>query len=107
MMPRGKDLSQALNEATLQLGAQDFAKAEATARAMLASTPRFQEAQIILLARSLLGQNRIEDSEKLFRSALEEPLPFTATLAWANIGLGEIAMKRNQAAEAAKRSPMQ
>jgi Tfp pilus assembly protein PilF len=102
VMPRGKDLSQALNEASLQLGAQDFVKAEATARAMLANAPRFQEAQIIL-ARSLLGQNRIDEAEKLFRAALEEPLPFAATLAWANIGLGEIAMKRNQAAEAAKR----
>jgi Tfp pilus assembly protein PilF len=101
VIPRGKDLSQALNEASLQLGAQDFAKAEATARAMLATTPRFQEAQIIL-ARALLGQNRIEDAEKLFRAALDEPLPFSATLAWANIGLGEIAMKRNQPAEAAK-----
>lgn len=102
VMPRSKDLSQALNEAYLQLGAQDFGKAEATARAMLASAARFQEAQIIL-ARALLGQNRVEDAEKLFRSTLEEPLPFTATLAWANIGLGEIAMKRNQPAEAAKR----
>lgn len=102
VMPRGKELSQALNEAYLQLGAQDFAKSEATARAMLASSPRFQEAQIIL-ARSLLGQNRIDDAEKLFRASLDEPLPFTATLAWANIGLGEIAMKRNQAAEAVKR----
>ncbi len=102
VMPRVKELSQALNEAYLQIGAQDFTKAEATARAMLVSAPRFQEAQVIL-ARSLLGQNRIEDAEKLFRSALDEPLPFTATLAWANIGLGEIAMKRNQPAEAVKR----
>jgi Tfp pilus assembly protein PilF len=101
VVPRGKDLSQALNEASLQLGAQEFAKAEATARAMLVTAPRFQEAQIIL-ARALLGQNRNEDAEKLFRAALEEPLPFAATLAWANIGLGEIAMKRNQPAEAAK-----
>ena len=102
VMPRGKDLSQALNEASLQLGAQDFAKAEATARAMLVSAPRFQDAQIIL-ARALLGENRIEEAERLFRAALEEPLPFAATVAWANIGLGEIAMKRNQAAEAVKR----
>jgi tetratricopeptide (TPR) repeat protein len=100
--PRGKDLSQALNEASLQLGAQDFAKAEATARAMLATAPRFQEAQIIL-ARALLGQNRNEEAERLFRAALEEPLPFAATVAWADIGLGEIAMKRNQPAEAVKR----
>jgi Tfp pilus assembly protein PilF len=102
MMPRGKDLSQALNEAALQLGAQDFTKAEATARAMLTSAPRFQEAQIIL-ARALLGQNRNEEAEKLFRAALEDPLPFAATVAWANIGLGEIALKRNQPADAVKR----
>lgn len=100
--PPAKDLTQALNEAYLQLGAQDFAKAEATAREMLTNAPRFQEAQIIL-ARALLGAGRVDEAEKLFRSALEEPLPFTATLAWANIGLGEIAMKRNQPAEAAKR----
>ena len=99
VMPRAKDLSTALNEASLQLGGQDFAKAEATARAMLATAPRFQEAQIIL-ARALLGQNRIEDAERLFRAALDEPLPFAATVAWANIGLGEIAMKRNQTADA-------
>jgi len=92
VVPRGKDLSQALNEASSQLGAQDFVKAEATARAMLATAPRFQEAQIIL-ARALLGQNRNEDAEKLFLAALNEPLPFAATLAWANIGLGEIALK--------------
>jgi Tfp pilus assembly protein PilF len=102
VMPRGKELSQALNEGYSQLGGQDFVKAEATARAMLAGAPRFQNAQMIL-ARALLGQNRTEDAEKLFRAALEEPLPAPETLAWANIGLGEIAMKRNQAAEAAKR----
>jgi tetratricopeptide (TPR) repeat protein len=102
VVPRTKDLPDALNEATLQLGAQDFAKAEATARAMLATAPRFQEARI-LLARALLGQNKTEEAEKLFKSAIDEPLPFTATLAWGNIGLGEISMKRGQPAEAAKR----
>src|SRR6185503_13978922 len=56
-----------------------------------------------LLARALLGQNKIDEAEKLFKALLEEPLPFAATLAWADIGLGEIAMKRNQPAEAARR----
>jgi TolA-binding protein len=101
-MPPSKDLPDALNEAALLLGAQDFAKAEATARAMIAAAPRFQEARI-LLGRALLGQNKLEEAEQIFRASLEEPLPFTATLAWANIGLGEISLKRNQAAEAAKR----
>ncbi|HJT65503.1 MAG TPA: tetratricopeptide repeat protein [Pyrinomonadaceae bacterium] len=102
VVPRAKDLPDALNEAQLQLGAQDFAKAEATARAMLQVAPRFQEARI-LLARALLGENKLDEAETLFRSALDEGLPFPATLAWANIGLGEILMKRNQPAEAAKR----
>jgi hypothetical protein len=102
VVPRAKDLPDALNEAQLQLGAQDFAKAEATARAMLATAPRFQDARI-LLARALLGENKIEEAESLFRTALDEGLPFPATLAWADIGLGEIALKRNQSAEAAKR----
>jgi len=102
VVPRAKDLPDALNEAQLQLGGQDFAKAEATARGMLLNAPRFQEARI-LLARALLGENKLEEAETLFRSALDEGLPFSSTLAWANIGLGEIAMKRNQPAEAAKR----
>jgi hypothetical protein len=102
VVPRAKDLPDALNEATLQLGAQDFVKAEATARGMLTTAPRFQEARV-LLARALLGQNKLDEAESLFRTALNESLPFAATLAWANIGLGEIAMKRSQPAEAAKR----
>jgi Tfp pilus assembly protein PilF len=102
VVPRTKDLPDALNEASLQLGAQEFAKAEATARAMIAAAPRFQEARIVL-ARALLGQNKLEEAETIFRSALEEPLPFAATLAWVNIGLGEISLKRGQPAEAAKR----
>jgi len=100
-MPRVRDVPDALNEATLQLGAQDYVKAEAVAREMLSSAPRLQEAKIVL-GRALLGQNKLEEAEKLFRASLEEPLPFTATLAWANIGLGEISMKRNQPSEAAK-----
>jgi tetratricopeptide (TPR) repeat protein len=101
-VPHSKDLPEALNEASLQLGAQDFAKAEATARAMIVAAPRFQEARI-LLARALLGQGKLEEAETLFKQSLDEPLPFAATLAWADIGLGEIALKRGQAAEAAKR----
>ncbi|MFN2498828.1 MAG: tetratricopeptide repeat protein [Pyrinomonadaceae bacterium] len=101
-MPRSPNPREALDEATRQLGAQDFVKAEATTREILASTPRMQEASI-LLARALLGQNRIDDAERLFRALLELPLPTPAAIAWANIGLGEISLKKGQAAEAAKR----
>ena len=54
------------------------------------------------LALQYLSQNKLDEAEKPFRAAVDEPLPFTATLAWGNIGLGEISMKRNQPAEAAK-----
>jgi len=101
-VPHGKDLPDAISDAASQLGAQDFVKAEAVAREMLQVAPRLQEAQIFL-GRALLGQNKLEDAERIFNACLNEPLPFAATLAWANIGLGEINMKRNQPAEAAKR----
>ncbi|MGH9874771.1 MAG: tetratricopeptide repeat protein [Pyrinomonadaceae bacterium] len=100
--PRERDVQEGLAEAKRQFGAQDYVKAEAIAREILAANPSLQEARIIL-ARALLGQNRTDDAEKLFRQALDEPLPTSATLAWGNIGLGEIALRKGQAAEAAKR----
>ncbi|HSE33262.1 MAG TPA: tetratricopeptide repeat protein [Pyrinomonadaceae bacterium] len=100
--PRGREITDALAQATLQLGAQDFVKAEASAREIFSAYPRLQEARI-LLARALLGEGKLEEAERLFRSGLDDPLPSTATLAWANIGLGEISLKRGQAVEAVKR----
>jgi tetratricopeptide (TPR) repeat protein len=101
-VPRTPDLPEALADASRQLGAQDYSKAEVTAREIFAAAPRLQEGQI-LLGRALLGQNKIDEAEKLFRAALDQALPAAATVAWANIGLGEISLKRGQAAEAAKR----
>jgi tetratricopeptide (TPR) repeat protein len=100
--PRTRDLQEALGEASRLFGAQDYAKADAIAREILAVAPGMQEARIVL-ARALLGQNRTDEAEKLFRAAIEETLPTPASLAWGNIGLGEIALKKGQAAEAAKR----
>lgn len=101
-VPRARDLQEALGDATRQFSAQDYVKAETITREILAVAPNLQEARIIL-ARALLGQNRIDEADKLFRSALEEPLPTSSALAWANIGLGEIGLRKGQAAEAAKR----
>jgi hypothetical protein len=100
--PRARDLQEGLGEATRQFGAQDYVKAEAIAREILGLAPNMQEARI-LLARALLGQNRVDEAEKLFRVALEETLPTPAALAWGNIGLGEISLRKGQAAEAANR----
>ena len=100
--PRFRDLQESMGEATRQFGAQDYIKAEAIAREILGQAPNMQEARIIL-ARALLAQNRSDEAEKLFRAALDETLPTPAALAWANIGLGEISLRKGQAAEAAKR----
>lgn len=100
--PRTPDLQDAVSDASRQFGAQAYPKAEAIAREILSVTPHSQEARIIL-ARALLGQNRNDEAEKLFLGVLAEPLPTPFTLAWANAGLGEISLKKGQAAEAAKR----
>jgi tetratricopeptide (TPR) repeat protein len=101
-LPRTRDLTEALADVSLQLGAQDYVKAEAIAREILAAAPRLIEGRVFL-GRALLGQNKLDEAEKAFRAVLDEVLPTTAAMAWANLGLGEIGLKRGQAAEAAKR----
>ena len=79
---------------------QDYAKAEKNARTALQSAPRFDDARI-WLARALLAQNKTAEAEREFRAVLDEKLPTARSLAWANVGLGEIAVKNNQNAQAA------
>jgi hypothetical protein len=100
--PRVRDVQEGLADATRQFGAQDYVKAETIAREILTIAPNMQEARI-LAGRALLGQNRLDDAEKVFRQALDEPLPTPSAIAWANVGLGEIALKKGQGTEAARR----
>jgi len=102
VVPRARPVAESLAEATRLLGAQDFAKSESIARDLLMIAPRLQEARIIL-ARSLLAQNKADEAEKFFRAALDEVLPTPSALAWGAIGLGEIQLKRGQTADAVKR----
>jgi hypothetical protein len=99
--PHSIQVATSLAEATRLFGAQEFAKAEALARELLTASPRTQEARIVL-ARALLAENKLEDAEREFRQLAEDRLPTPAALAWSSIGLGEIALKRSQAAEAAR-----
>jgi Tfp pilus assembly protein PilF len=89
-------------EAATKFTAQDFAGAEAAARQMLLNAPSLQEARIIL-ARSLLAQNKLDEAEREFRAALDDKLPTPAALAWGNVGLGEISFRKGQFAESARR----
>jgi tetratricopeptide (TPR) repeat protein len=80
---------------------QDYAGAQAAAQTVLRRYPRYDEVRV-LLARSLLGQNRDAEAATEFKSVVDEKLPTARSLAWANEGLGEIAAKANQSAQAAK-----
>ena len=80
---------------------QKFAEAETAARTVLREFPRFDDVRI-LLARSLLTQNKNADAEREFRAALDEKLPTARSIAWANVGLADIAAKAGQNAAAIK-----
>ncbi len=80
---------------------QDYTAAETTARTVLASMPRYDDVRV-LLARSLLALGRTSDAEREFRNVLNEKLPSSRGLAWANVGLAEVAAKSNQNDQAVK-----
>jgi tetratricopeptide (TPR) repeat protein len=99
--PRQVEISGSLAEVTRLFGAQEFAKADALARNLIAAAPRMQEARI-MFARILLAENKTDEAEREFRKLADDRLPTPATLAWSAIGLGEIALRRGQTSEAAK-----
>ncbi len=79
---------------------QEFANAETNARRVLRDAPRFDDVRV-LLARSLLALGRTADAEREYRAVLEEKLPSSRSIAWANVGLADIALRNNQSAQAA------
>lgn len=99
--PRIPEVAESLSEANRLYGAQEYAKAEALARQMLAASPRSQEARIVL-GRALLAENKNDEAEREFKQLLTEKLPLPSTLAWASYGLGEIALRRGQNADASR-----
>ncbi|MGC2235372.1 MAG: hypothetical protein WA584_04385 [Pyrinomonadaceae bacterium] len=79
---------------------QKFDEAEKNALAALKTMPRFDDARIYL-ARSYLAEGKTGEAEKEFRAVLDEKLPTARSLAWANLGLGEIDAKAGQKTRAA------
>lgn len=98
--PREFETSDAIAIVKRAFDQQDFVAAEKSARTALQSAPRFDDARI-WLARALSAQNKNTDADKEFRAVLDEKLPTARSLAWANVGLGELALKSNQNAPAA------
>jgi tetratricopeptide (TPR) repeat protein len=78
-----------------------YIAAEKDARTVLKTQPHLDDART-WLGRALLGQNKLQEAEKEFQAALAETLPTVNTLGWANVGLGDVAAKSNQMANAAK-----
>ena len=99
--PREIDNSDAILFIKRAFDQQDFVKAEKNAVIVLRDMPHFDDARI-WLARALLAQGKTSEAEKEFRAVLNEKLPTARSLAWADAGLGEIAQKSGQNAQAAK-----
>ena len=99
--PRQVDVSESLGEAMRLFGTQDYAKAETLTRQLVAIAPAMQEGRV-LFARALLAQNKLDEAEREFKQLSDNRLPTPSTLAWTAIGLGEIALRRGQAKEAAR-----
>lgn len=99
--PRDFDDNDLLLSVKRYFDKQDYVNSEKTARLVLRDVPRFDDVRI-LLARAILAQGKVTDAEKEFRIVLDEKLPTARSLAWAYQGLGEIALRTNRNAEAAK-----
>ncbi|MDQ3129994.1 MAG: hypothetical protein M3Q99_04440 [Acidobacteriota bacterium] len=99
--PRQYDESDALLIIKRAFDKQDYISAEKNARSILLTIPRFDEARVYL-GRSLLAQAKVADAEKEFQTIINEKLPTARSLAWSNVGLGEISLKNGQTSNAIK-----
>lgn len=99
--PRDSNESDPLLAVKRLFDKQDFPGAEANARATLRDRTRFDDARIFL-GRALLAQNKTAEAEKELRAVLDESLPTARSIAWANVGLAEIASRNGQTSPALK-----
>ena len=99
--PRGKLTESALAEAKGAFDRGEFAKAEGIARDVLALYPLDEDARL-RLARSLLGENKLGDAEKELMALLDGKFSSPIALGWASAEMGELRMRQNQPAAAAK-----
>ena len=95
VQPRESTDSDPLVAAKRAFDKQDFAGTEVTSRTLLRDNPHLDDLRIIL-ARALLAQNKNSDAENEFKAVLEEKLPTSRSLAWANVGLAEVASRSGQ-----------
>lgn len=97
--PRKPRAGELIGQGTLALIQGKAAEAEPKLRQAVSAEPENAMAQAVL-ARALAALDRLDDAEREARQALAETLPSLAAYANAQWALGEIALKRNQAAQA-------
>jgi hypothetical protein len=102
MVPRVRSGEDALAEATRLFNLQQFANAELIVRELISASPQMQEAHV-LLGRALVAQNKLDDALKEFRGIADAALPMPGPQAWASVGIGQIAQRRNQNSEASSK----
>jgi tetratricopeptide (TPR) repeat protein len=99
--PRRPSDLESYGKANIAFSKNDFAGAEALAREALKANVNAPTLQA-LLGRAMLAQNKRDEALQVFTEVLKtEPLPIQA-YGWAHLGLGEIAMQQNKAAEASR-----
>ncbi|HWP41712.1 MAG TPA: tetratricopeptide repeat protein, partial [Blastocatellia bacterium] len=87
------------NESIIAFNKGDHAASEAKLKEALAVDPRNELLQA-WLARALFAQKKLDEAQRAAEAAIKSDLPAASALAWAHITLGQIALARNQAAEA-------
>lgn len=80
---------------------QRYADAEKNAKIVLRSYPILDDAQTFL-GRALLAQDKVTEAARIFQLISEDKLPTPQSLAWSNLGLGEIAVKTGDSNNAIK-----
>ncbi|QQS41613.1 MAG: tetratricopeptide repeat protein [Acidobacteriota bacterium] len=81
---------------------QKYAEAEKNAEAVLSQYPAFHDVRV-LLARSQLALGKVTEARSNFEQVLALALPSPQSIAWSELGLGEIASRTGQASDAAGR----
>lgn len=82
---------------------QEFVEAERVAQTLLRNMDYVDDLRIIL-ARSMLAQNKADAARREFQSVLDAVLPSPRSMAWALVGLADIAQRSGDAGKAVEYS---
>jgi len=94
-----------LNQSIASFNKAQYPEAEVTLRQALRADPR-NAVLHAWLARTLAAEKKMDDAAAEANAAIKGDPPNGPALAWARVTLGQLAMSRNQAAEAARQFRM-